>query len=186
MDVSPRRVKVVGNSGAGKTTFACELARRLDVPHLELDAAFWGPGWQQAEPADGRAAVERFLSAPQTAHGWVVDGNWSTNLGDALRGLEAIVWLDYPRRVVMPRVVRRTLARVVLRRELWHGNRERWRSLVRRQPAENIVLWAWTQHDAYREQYQRAAADGSVPVVRLRDPRQARQWLQGVSRDGRT
>ena len=115
-----------------------------------------------------------------------MDGNWSTNLGDALRGLEAIVWLDYPRRVVMPRVVRRTLARVVLRRKLWHGNRERWRSLVRRQPAENIVLWAWTQHDAYREQYQRAAADGSVPVVRLRDPRQARQWLQCVSRDGRT
>jgi adenylate kinase family enzyme len=40
-----RRVSVVGNSGSGKTTFAAELAWRMGVPCLELDAVFHQPGW---------------------------------------------------------------------------------------------------------------------------------------------
>ncbi|MGN8245831.1 toxin [Cellulomonas soli] len=171
-----RRIKVVGNTGAGKTTFARALAARLGVPHLELDAAFWGPGWQLVDEADGQATVRRFVSAPDAADGWVVDGNWNRRIGDALP-VELVVWLDYPRRVVMPRVIRRTLGRVVLRRELWHGNRERWRSLLRREPEENIVRWAWTEHDAYRDRYLDLMAQGTVPVLRLTSPRAARRWL---------
>jgi adenylate kinase family enzyme len=38
-----KRVNVKGTSGSGKTTFAQELARRLDVPFVELDALHHGP-----------------------------------------------------------------------------------------------------------------------------------------------
>ncbi|WP_448629793.1 AAA family ATPase [Cellulomonas soli] len=176
----PRRIKVVGNSGAGKTTMARAVAERLGVPHLELDAAFWGPDWQLVDQADGQATVRRFVADAQAAAGgWVVDGNWNSRLGDALP-VDLVVWLDYPRRVVMPRVVRRTLVRVVSRRELWNGNRERWRSLLRREPEENIVRWAWTQHEAYRARYRDLQAQGTVPVLRLTSPRAARRWLAGL------
>ena len=46
----------------------------------------------------------------------------------------------------MPRVVRRTLWRGLLRTELWHGNREDLRNLLRRDPDQNVVLWSWTSH----------------------------------------
>jgi adenylate kinase family enzyme len=177
----PRRLRVVGNCGVGKTTFARRTARRLGVPHLELDAAFWGPDWVHADPVAGRATVEAFVAQPEARYGWVVDGSWDRRLGDTLRDVEAIIWLDFPRRVVMRRVVARALGRLVLRRELWHGNRERWRNLARRSPEENIVLRAWTQHEEYRRRYGDLAAAGGVRVVRLTSPRHARRWLEGRS-----
>jgi adenylate kinase family enzyme len=174
----PRRVRVVGNSGAGKTTFARELAGRLGVPHRELDEVFWGPGWVPKDPGTGRAILREFLAA--SPDGWVVDGNWNDARAGVADDVDVIVWLDHPRWLVMSRVVRRTVGRGVLRRELWHGNREDLRSLLRRDPEHNIVLWSWTQHAAYRERYTAVAAAGEVPIVRLRSPRAARRWLAAL------
>ena len=43
----PRRIVVVGTSGSGKTTLAREVARRLALPHVEIDALHWGPNWTE-------------------------------------------------------------------------------------------------------------------------------------------
>ncbi|RMI14107.1 toxin [Cellulomonas triticagri] len=174
----PRRVRVVGTSGSGKTTFGRALASRLGVPFGELDAVFWGPGWTLKEPEDGRALLREFLAA--SPDGWVLDGNWRSRRDGLADDADVVVWLDYPRRVVMPRVVRRTLARGLLRRELWHRNREDLRNLLRRDPEENIVLWAWTSHGPNRDQLTADAARGDVPVVRLRTPGAARRWLAAL------
>lgn len=92
------------------------------------------------------------------------------------------VWLDYPRRVVVPRILRRTFGRVLLRRELWNGNRERWSSLVKMRPEQNIVLWSLTQHGNYRRKYEAAcASDALATWVRLRTPKQAEQWLANLA-----
>lgn len=96
---------------------------------------------------------------------------------------DTYVWLDYPRRVVFPRVVRRTLGRVLLRRELWNGNRESWTSLLRPDRRQNILLWSWTQHHGYRRYYEDAStADRQASWVRLRTPREAERWLSVISR----
>ena len=175
---APRRVRVVGNSGSGKTTFGRALSHRLGVPHLELDAVFWDAGWQWRDLDEARALVAEFLAGPGR-DGWVADGNWNERLGGALDGADTIVWLDPPRALVTARVLRRTVVRGVTGRELWHGNRERLRRLLDRDPDENIVLWAWTEHHAYRARYSALAATGA-PVVHLRGPREARRWLEAV------
>jgi adenylate kinase family enzyme len=174
----PRRICVVGNSGAGKTTFARRLARRLGVPHVELDALNHRAGWTQAPDDEFAAELRaRLAGAPD---GWVVDGNYRSRIGHVLQP-DTCVWLDYPRRVVMARVVRRTVGRGLLRRELWNGNRERLSSLLRRSPEDNIVLWAWTQHERYRRDYATAsAADVGAEWVRLRGPREAERWLAAL------
>lgn len=170
---------MVGNAGAGKSTFARRLAARLGLAYVELDAVFWAEGWTQRDQADAMARLRAHLDT--SPEGWVADGNWNRRLEGALDDADIVVWLDYPRRVVMPRIVRRTLARGLTRRELWHGNREQLHRILSRDPEANIVRWSWTQHEAYRARYAELARTGA-PVVRLRSPREARAWAAGLLR----
>lgn len=180
----PHRVRVVGTSGSGKTTFARRLARRLGVPHLELDSVHHRPGWTPATDAEFEAGVLTFLAGAQ--HGWVVDGNYQSRTAGLLADADTVVWLDYGRALVMARVVRRTLGRVVRRTELWNGNRESAVGLVARDPEQNIVLWSWRTHAPNRERFgvasgdPSASQDGRPRWVRLGSPADARRWLAGL------
>jgi adenylate kinase family enzyme len=128
-----------------------------------------------------RDQVRRTLDGYQTENGgWVVDGNYRSRVADLINA-DTYVWLDYPRWIVMRRVVRRTLGRVVMRRELWNGNRERWRSLVNLDPSENIVMWAWANHLNYRRRYEEASArEQHATWIRLLSPQDGEQWLSQV------
>lgn len=176
-----QRICVVGNSGSGKTHLARRLAARLQLPHVELDALNHRAGWQEAPLDELRAELVALLRDHEERRGgWVADGNYRSRVGDLLHP-QVYVWLDYPRLLVLSRVLRRTLGRVLLRRELWNGNRERWRNLLDRDPGENIVLWSWTQHAAYRQTYgAMSARDTGSQWVRLRHPREAERWLSTV------
>jgi hypothetical protein len=66
-----RRVSMVGVSGSGKSTVGKELARRLAVPHVELDAIFHQPGWTPLPAEQFRWRVTAIASGD----GWVIDGN---------------------------------------------------------------------------------------------------------------
>jgi adenylate kinase family enzyme len=168
------RVRVVGTSGSGKTTFAGRLAGTLGVPHLELDAVFWDADWTFRDLAEAHALIRAFAA---DADGWVADGNWRNRLDGLLADADTIVWLDYPRRVVMWRVVRRTISRGLRRTELWHGNRENLANLLRLDADRNVVLWAWWSHVANRTLYEALERSSPVLVVRLRSPRRAERWL---------
>jgi adenylate kinase family enzyme len=179
----PRRIRVVGNSGSGKTSLARQVSARLGLPHLELDAIQHLSGWVEAPAELFRREVREFRDRSEaTAGGWVVDGNYQHRLGDLLDGADCVVWLDYPRWLVMSRMLRRTFGRLLVRRELWNGNRERWRNVLSRKPDDNIVLWAWTRHATYRERYAAAAAANhpSTTWLRMRTPRQVQRWIGGL------
>ena len=177
----PNRIAVVGNSGSGKSTLARAIAERIGGEHIELDAIHHLPDWTPIDRDEMRSAVAERIETDR----WVVDGNYASIVQDLVFGrADTVVWLDLPRRVVMPRVVRRTLGRMVLRRELWNGNRERFRNLFKTDPMENIILWSWTQHGKYRTQYAAAAADPAnahLEWVRINSPGEQRRWLKSLS-----
>jgi adenylate kinase family enzyme len=150
-----KRVSVVGTSGSGKTRLAAGLARRLCAPHVELDAIFHQPGWQPLPKAVFLARV-----AEITAGGtWVIDGNYAPVRDLVWQRADTVVWLDLPRRVVMRRIIWRTLSRAVLRAELWNGNREPWSNFFSADPEKSVIAYAWAHYRADRAQYASAAAD---------------------------
>jgi adenylate kinase family enzyme len=169
---------VIGGSCTGKTTLARELARRLGVPHVELDALHHDAGWHEAPAAVLRSRVEAALEA--APDGWVVDGNYHGKLGSSvLERADTVVLLDLPRHVALRRVLRRTAGRVVTRRELWNGNRETLRNSFSR---DSIVWWVIRQHGTYEKRWMpRLEPLPHVSVVRLRSQREVRDWLESQS-----
>jgi adenylate kinase family enzyme len=174
LPLDARRVVVRGGVGSGKSTFARELARRLGVAHVELDALHHGPGWREATAEELRAKVDEALD---DGRGWVVDGNYDLKLGTlVLERAQLIVWLDLPLRVTFPRLLRRTVRRVHTREELWNGNRETWRgSFLSR---DSILLWLFRTHRRNRREWP-SRFEGRE-LVRLRTRRQAEAWLARV------
>ncbi|MDX3380718.1 MFS transporter [Streptomyces niveiscabiei] len=171
-----RRVVVGGISGAGKTTLAGALAGALDLRHIEMDALYHGPGWtRRAEFADD---VERATRTPA----WICDAQYHWVVGDLLgERADTFVWLDLPRRTVMRRVLRRSLVRAATGRELWHGNRETWRSMLR--DPHHPLRWAWSQHATRRaETAAYLALHPGLSVVHLTSAGQARRWLRSIPR----
>jgi adenylate kinase family enzyme len=168
------RIVVIGTSGAGKTTLARGIARRLDLPHIELDAINWQAGWRDLDRHEPAEFVLRVSEAIQ-AETWVADGNYNSVRAILWRRATHLVWLDYERRVVMTRVIGRSLLRVVLRTELWAGtgNREDWRRLLR---PSHPIRWAWDTWSRRRhETAERVgrAEYAHLRVQHLRHPREA-------------
>jgi hypothetical protein len=93
-----------------------------------------------------------------------------------------LVWLDYERPVIMARVICRSLLRAVLRTELWAGNRERWRHLLR---PSHPIRWAWSTWDRRRhETAERLAQEEYAHLVtlRLRRPTEAQRAIDLLAR----
>jgi adenylate kinase family enzyme len=170
------RIVVVGTSGAGKTTLARRIAALLELPHIELDAINWQSGWRDLTRHDPEEFVRRVAEAIK-AEAWVLDGNYGPVRDMVWPRATHLVWLDYERPVIMARVISRTFVRALLRTELWAGNRERWRQLLR---PSHPIRWAWSTWERRRRETaerltQRECAH--LVVLRLRRPREVQRAL---------
>ncbi|MEW2452146.1 MFS transporter [Streptomyces parvulus] len=170
----PCRIVIAGISGAGKTSLAAALSRRLGIRHIEMDALYYGPHWSRS------AEFTNDVAQVTASEAWVCDAQYHWIVGDLLAArTHLFVWLDLPRHTVMHRVIRRSFSRVLFRRRLWHGNTETWHTLLF--SPRHPVRWAWTQYGTRRaETAAYFARHPEVPVVRLRTASQARRWLRSM------
>jgi adenylate kinase family enzyme len=170
-----RRVWVIGPSGAGKSTVAHALAGARGVPHYELDAMFWAPGWKRRPEDDFLADV----AALAAAGSWIADGQYDAAHPVLEKLADTVVWLDPPRLTTTARLVRRTVTRLRTREELWNGNRESPRGAVQ------LLLWAHREFARVRRTNtglsDRLAAR-SVPCLRLRTAHDVRVLLRKEQR----
>jgi adenylate kinase family enzyme len=172
-----RRINVVGTSGSGKTTFSRNLATILSVPHIEMDAIFWGPNWQGLEDEQ---FLPRVASAVQQ-EAWVLDGNYTRTTQIKWAQVECVIWLDLPFFQTVSRVLKRALSRSWTGDELWEGtgNRETLRNCFFSK--DSIVLWAIQSYSETKRKYEAAMCDPQyehIEFVRVRSSTSAHETLE--------
>ena len=171
------RIAIVGTTGSGKTSLAGGLSTRLRVPHVELDALFWGPEWTQVPDEVFRDRVSTALSADR----WVADGNYRAVRDLVWSRATTLVWLDPSLLVTLRRLLMRTLRRCLTREELWSGNTESFRTSFFSR--NSLLLYAVSTHKRRRRDLADTFRNPEYPhlkVVRLSSGSSVRRWLGGV------
>ncbi len=114
-----KRILVIGNSGAGKSTLAKRISICLNLPFFPSDPFYWEPGWKPA-PADKVFQQVRDVTFCES---WILDGNFDEYHEFVWGQADCIVWLDYPRSVILKQVSIRNFRWLLTHEPVWSGNR---------------------------------------------------------------
>ncbi|HEV2373034.1 MAG TPA: AAA family ATPase [Streptosporangiaceae bacterium] len=163
-----QRVVVIGCAGSGKSTLARRLASQTGLPLVERDAL------GVLGSAGYLAAVSEMAARPR----WVLDA--APYYADELvyPAADTVIFLDYPKPLVLWRVLRRTL-RIELARKPAGAHQPQ--GLAAWRDHGHPVRWAWNSHgDRHREGLALMARPdlADTQVIRFTRPAQARHWLQ--------
>lgn len=177
MDKKFACIVVIGTSGCGKTTLARALAKKLDIPHIELDELCWQPEWTP-RPADEFKQV--VLQATKEGP-WVADGNYSAVRDLVWARAGTLIWLNYSFLTVFSRAIIRTFKRVVYKEALFSGNVETFKDVLF--SSDSIPIWVlktfWKRKKSLpillkNEQF------AHLDVVELKNQKMADNWLESI------
>ncbi len=175
-----RRIIVVGNSNAGKSTLAQRLAERLGVSFIELDALHWEPGWVEAEREVFRERVRRAI-APAS---WVMAGNYTHQQDVSWPVADTVVWLDLGLPTVLRRYIVRSWRRWRSADLLWGTNREVfWEHLMLWDTEKSLIAYTIKTHRAQRRRFEAFTRDprwSHLTFIHLRSVEAIDRWLDGL------
>lgn len=159
---------VIGCAGSGKSTLARQLADRTGLPLVERDQL----------GAEGSAGYLSAIAAMAARRRWILDG--APYYADELvyPAADTVVFLDYPKALVLCRVLRRTARVEILRRPVG-AHRPQGLSALR--DREHPLRWAWSSHaDRHREGLALMARPdlAQTQILRFTRPAMARRWLR--------
>jgi len=162
-----KRILIVGCSGAGKTTLAKELGKRLELPVHHLDRLWWRPGWAHVSREDFDAGLAEILKTDR----WIIDGDYSRTLPERLKYADAVILLDYSRTLCLFRALKRIARfRGNVRPDMAEGCPERF--------DREFLRYVWNFHRDMRPRVEAALEGFSGELIRLKTPRETEVFLK--------
>ncbi|MEV7275206.1 adenylate kinase [Streptomyces bacillaris] len=169
-----RRVALFGAPATGKSTLARWLSAELGEPHTDLDDILFTP--QGPLPL---GEFRRQAAAVTVTGGWIVEGNFSKLADVVWHRADLLVWLDFPLPLILYRITRRSLRQLAGCEDSPQARRLTWNSafFARRSLLRTAIRKRRANRPRYVRQVAETAALG-VDVVRLRNPRDVRNWMR--------
>ena len=168
-----KRVLIIGNAGAGKTTFARKLAEKTGLPLVHLDQIYWCGTWEHLSREEFDAALQTELERPE----WILDGNFNRTFAYRLNYCDTVFFFDLPTLTCLAGITKRLITHYGRSRADMGGtcverfDAQKW-SLYR-----NVISFN-KQHR--REYYELLAAAGHARSIVFRSRRQAARFLQSM------
>ncbi len=175
-----RRIVVVGTTSSGKSTLAGQIAEKLALDLIELDALHWEPNWVEAPDDVFRQRVDNATRAPA----WVVAGNYSIVRDIVWPRAQAVIWLDYPLSTVFWRLTRRTFRRWWTRELLWGTNRESLWVHFKLWSEESLFHWLFKTYWRRKREYPQLFAlpqHAHLHIIHFKTPQETEAWLKTLS-----
>ncbi|REL27827.1 adenylate kinase [Thalassotalea euphylliae] len=174
-----QRIVVIGSSCSGKSTFAQQLAEKLNVTYVELDALHWLPNWQERCDDEFRLLVKDAANKTD----WVIDGNYAVARDLLWPRATTIIWLNHSFTRVLYRAICRSIMRAATKQRLFAGNVETFRQSFCSK--DSIIWWVLTTFHAKRRNYQKLlakAAEQGTTIVELTDQKQVEVFFATLNK----
>lgn len=171
-----KRILIIGNAGAGKSTFAKQLAERLKLPLVHLDRLYWCGNWEHLSRDAFDAVLQVELDKPE----WILDGNFNRTLPHRLQYCDTVFFFDLPTASCLLGITRRILTHYGKTRDDMGGNCI---ELFDKQkiPLYRNVIQFNKQH---RKDYYTLLSDAShAKIVVFKRRRHVKSFLNGIRHD---
>lgn len=97
------RIVILGCGGSGKTVLARRLGELFAIPVIHLDGLYYNSDWASLDASTFLRTQEAMTAQPE----WIIDGNYAGSLHVRLVAATTVVFLDFPTRTCLWRIVRR-------------------------------------------------------------------------------
>lgn len=172
-----QRIVVVGATGCGKSTLAEQLALKLDLNFIELDALYWKAGWVGISDTEFREKV----NAATLSSKWVVAGNYGVTRDIVWSRAEVLIWLDYPFFLIFVRLIRRIWIRSWTSELLWGSNRESLWIHLKLWSKDSLINWLfqtfWKRKRTYPVLFKQPEYLHLV-ILRFTKPKEMKDWFE--------
>jgi adenylate kinase family enzyme len=176
---SYKRIVVIGTTSSGKSTLAEQLAKRLDLNFIELDALHWEADWTELPLEEFRERVEDATKAQR----WIVAGNYHVVRDLVWPRAEAVLWLDYSLGRIFWQLTRRTFRRWWTQELLWGKNRERFWTHFKLWSQDSLFHWLfktyWRRKREYPELFT-LPEHQHLKVIRFKHPKGTEKWMKEI------
>lgn len=168
-----QRILLIGNAGAGKTTFAKLLAEKRNLPLVHLDKLYWYGNWEHLSRSEFDAILQSELKKPQ----WIIDGNFNRTIPHRLQYCDTVFFFDFPTVLCLAGITKRTLTNLGKVRSDMGGNCVEHFDSQKPSLYRNVLIFN-RQHR--RDYYELLDNAKGVNVIIFKNRRQANAFLASL------
>lgn len=164
------RIIIIGCGGAGKSTLAQQLGKKLNIPVVHLDKIFWKPGWVETPPEEFDELHRRELARDQ----WIMDGNFNRTMPERIARCDTVIYLDFSRMACICGVVKRVLTTYgTVRPDMGEGCPER--------VDLEFLKWVWNYNRDKKERNYRLLNEAEhAQTIVLKNRRAVKRFLRAI------